>query len=150
MEVLADNVEEGKSVTAFKSVRFLMLVGMAFLFACSNVPTRIHEPGVVIESASSEVARLRSVGFWTDRDGLTLRGDVLPALFGQTLPGGHVDIAIIVPDRSSTVCTLAPIYQENQHADSDFSHAFVALPPRGSRVRVAYHATDINHDGCSN
>ena len=73
-------------MTAFKSVRFLMLVGMPFLFACSNVPTRIHEPGVVIESASSEVARLRSVGFWTDRDGLTLRGEVLPALSGQTLP----------------------------------------------------------------
>lgn len=137
-------------MTAFKSVRFVLLIGMPSLFACANVPTRIHETGVVIEPATSEVARLRSVGFWTDRDGLTLRGEVLPVSPAQSLPGGHVDIAITVPDRSSTVCTTATMYQENEHADNDFSHPFVSLPPRGSRVRVAYHATDIPHDGCSN
>ncbi len=135
---------------AVKSVRFVMLIGVPSLFACADVPTRIHEPGVVIEPATSEVARLRSVGFWTDRNGLTLRGEVLPASPGQTLPGGHVDIAITVADRSSTVCTTATMYQENEHADNDFSHPFVSLPPRGSRVRVAYHATDITHDDCAN
>lgn len=135
---------------AFKRVRFVMLIGVPSLFACANISTRIHEPGIVIEPATSEVARLRSVGFWSDRDGLTLRGELLPASPGQSLPGGHVDIAISVPDRSSTVCTTATMYQENDHADNDFSHAFVALPPRGSRVRVAFHATDITHDDCPN
>ena len=127
----------------------VMLIGVSSLSGCSfSIPARVHDPGVAIETVSTESGQIRSVGFWTDRDGLTLRGEVLPNSSGK-IPEGHVDISITVPDRSSTVCSIAKLYRERSHNDGDFSHSFVSLPPRGSRVRVWYHPETMTHGDCA-
>lgn len=127
----------------------ILLLSMLPTSACTSLPTRVHDSGVEIESVSNDAARLRSVAFWTDRKGLSLHGEVLPGPSRDALEDGHVDISITVPDGSSTVCTSAELYVERSHKDDDFSRSFVSLPPRGSQVRVWYHAVAMLHDDCS-
>lgn len=127
----------------------IALISMLSVSACTSLPTRIHDSGVELEPVSNDVARIRSAAFWTGPDGISLRGEVLPGSSGASLVDGHVDISISMPDGSSTVCTTAELYVERSHIDDDFSHAFVSLPPRGSRVRVWYHPAAMIHDDCS-
>ena len=127
----------------------ILLISMLSVSACTSMPTRVHDSGVEIKSVSNDTARLRSVAFWTDRKGISLRGEVLPGPSADALEDGHVDIAITVPDGSSTVCTSAELYVERTHKDADFARPFVSLPPRKSQVRVWYHAAAMDHDDCS-
>ncbi|MDX1430024.1 MAG: hypothetical protein R3282_07035, partial [Rhodothermales bacterium] len=55
----------------------VVLTGVLSLAGCTNIPTRVHDPGINIEPVSSETGQIRSVGFWTDRNGLSLRGEVV-------------------------------------------------------------------------
>lgn len=126
-----------------------LLISMLSMTACTSMPTRVHDSGIQVEPVSNDAARIRSVGFWTDRDRLTLRGEVLPASSATSFADGHVDISITTPDGSRTVCTVAEFYIKHRYADKDFSHPFASLPPRGSRVRVWYHAAAPVHDDCS-
>lgn len=128
----------------------VVLTGVSSLAGCTNIPTRIHDPGINIEPVSSETGQIRSVGFWTDRNGLSLRGEVVRLSDSSRALDGHIDVAITVPDRSSTVCTTAQLYRESGHGDVDFSHPFVTLPPRGSYLRVWYHPATESHDECAN
>lgn len=127
----------------------IALISILSVSACTSLPTRIHGSGVEIEPVSNDAARIRSVAFWTGPDGISLRGELLPGSSGDSLLDGHVDISISVPDGTSTVCTTAELYVERSHTDDDFSHPFVSLPPRGSRVRIWYHPAAMIHDDCS-
>lgn len=134
----------------FNKAWIVVLTAVSSLAGCTNIPTRVHDPGVNIDSVSNETGQIRSVAFWTDRSGLSLRGEVVPFSDSSCALDGHIDVAITVPDRSSTVCTTAQLYRERSHDDVDFSHPFVSLPPRGSHLRVWYHRATELHDDCSN
>ena len=127
----------------------LLLVGVLMTSACVSVPTFVHDSGVRIVPISNESGRIRSPGFWTDRDGISLRGDVLPGSAGQSPLVGHIDIAITVPDGSNTVCTMTPLITDRRYEGSRFNRPFASMPPRGSRVRVWYHSVTASHDDCA-
>jgi len=135
-------------VTRSKSLTTMLLSVLA-TSGCANVATLAHDTGVRIEPISNESGRIRSPGFWTDADGISLRGDVLPGSAGQSPLVGHIDIAITVPDGSNTVCTITPLITDRRYEGSRFNRPFVSLPPRGSRVRVLYHAVTAAHDDCA-
>ena len=127
----------------------LLLVGVLVTSACVSVPTFVHDSGVRIVPISNESGRIRSPGFWTDRDGISLRGDVLPGSAGQSPLVGHIDISITVPDGSNTVCTMTPLITDRRYEGSRFNRPFASMPPRGSRVRVWYHSVTASHDDCA-
>jgi hypothetical protein len=114
--------------------------------ACTSMPSRIHDTGVRIEPISNDGGEIRSVGFWTNDEGIMLRGEVVANAFdNQPLPG-HVDVAITVPDGSNTVCTVAEFLEDRQTPVNTYSRRFEALPPEASTVRVAYHAGQSHSD----
>jgi hypothetical protein len=114
--------------------------------ACTSLPSRLHDTGVRIEPVLNDGAEVRSVGFWTNDEGIMLRGEVVAnALDDQPLPG-HVDVAITVPDGSNTVCTVAEFLEDRQTPVNTYSRRFEAVPPEGSTVRVSYHASQSHGD----
>lgn len=135
-------------VTRSKSLTTMLLSVLA-TYGCASIATLAHDTGVRIEPISNESGRIRSPGFWTDADGISLRGDVLPSSAGQSPLVGHIDIAITVPDGSNTVCTTTPLITDRRYGGSGFSQPFVSLPPRGSRVRVWYHSVTATHNDCT-
>lgn len=114
--------------------------------ACTSLPSRLHDTGVRIEPVLNDGAEVRSAGFWTNDEGIMLRGEVVAnALDIQPLPG-HVDVAITMPDGSNTVCTVAEFLEDRQAPVNTYSRRFEALPPESSTVRVAYHASQSHGD----
>ena len=60
---------------------------------CYNLPTRVHDPGVRIELVTSEQGAIRTAGFWTDKDGLILRGDLPPDERNRRTDVERVDVS---------------------------------------------------------
>ena len=115
---------------------------------CYNLPTRVHDPGVRIELVTSEQGAIRTAGFWTDKDGLILRGDLPPDERNRRTDVEHIDIAILKPGGHNSVCVIAPLTIDGRHGGSVFTRRFAALPPTGSLVRLKRHLSDP-HAGCA-
>lgn len=128
----------------------MMLLIVLITTACAPVATLVHDSGIKIEPISNETGRIRSPGFWIDRDGISLRGEVLPGSAEQSSMTGHVDISITVPDGSNSVCTIALLKIDRRSGASAFSQRFVSLPPRGSRVRIWHDSMTATHHDCVN
>jgi hypothetical protein len=127
-------------------IYLIVLFAAGNVSACTSLPSRLHDTGVRIEPVLNDGAEVRSAGFWTNDEGIMLRGEVVANAFdNQPLPG-HVDVAITVPDGSNTVCTVAEFLEDRQTPVNTYSRRFEALPPEASKVRVAYHAGQSHSD----
>ena len=125
-----------------------LLIGVLTTSACTNIPTRVHDSGVRIEPVSNDTAYIRSAAFWTDRGGLSLRGEVSAKPLNEDGLSGHIDISITVPDGSNTVCTTTEQDKYSNQAFMPFTLQFESLPPRGSFLRVWHHPAPARHDDC--
>lgn len=126
----------------------IAIISLLGVSACTNLPTRVHGSGVKIEPVSNETGTVRSAAFWTNSDGISLRGEVALPPTDEGLMTGHIDIAITVPDGSTTVCAVAPLIADRRYGDIVYAHRFVSLPPRGSAIRLWHHAS-ADHQACA-
>ena len=132
-------------INRFKTYLTILLVAGS-VSACTSLPSRLHDTGVRIEPVLNDGAEVRSAGFWTNDEGIMLRGEVVANAFDIRPLPGHVDVAITVPDGSNTVCTVAEFLEDRQTPVNTYSRRFEALPPESSTVRVAYHASQSHGD----
>ena len=123
-------------------------VSVLAVAGCTNLPTRVHDPGVRIELVTSEQGTIRTAGFWRDKNGLSLRGDLSPDGRNRLPDTEHIDIAILNPGGRNAVCVIAPLLIDGRHGGSVFSRRFATLPPTGSLVRLKRHVSDP-HSGCA-
>jgi len=128
------------------TIYLIVLFAAGSMSACTSLPSRLHDTGVQIEPVLNDGAEVRSVGFWTNDEGIMLRGEVVANAFDNRPLPGHVDVAITIPDGSNTVCTVAEFLEDRQTPANTYSRRFEAVPPQGSTVRVAYHASQSHGD----
>lgn len=133
-------------MTSKITIYLIVLVAAGSMSACTSLPSRLHDTGVRIEPVLNDGAEVRSVGFWTNDEGIMLRGEVVANAFDDRPLPGHVDVAITIPDGSNTVCTVAEFLEDRQTPVNTYSRRFEAVPPEGSTVRVAYHASQSHGD----
>ena len=137
-------------LTVKRTSQLISLIAILATAACTSIPTRVHDSGIKIEPVSNDTGSIRSAGFWRDRNGISLRGEVSPNPVSESPLAGHIDVSITVPDKSSTVCTTADPNKDPKHVLKSFSRRFESLPPRGSLVRVWHHPAAATHDSCVN
>ena len=133
-------------MTSKTTIYLIVLFAAGSMSACTSLPSRLHDTGVRIEPVLNDGAEVRSVGFWTNDEGIMLRGEVVANAFDNRPLPGHVDVAVTVPDGSNTVCTVAEFLEDRQTPVNTYSRRFEAVPPEGSTVRVAYHASQSHGD----
>jgi hypothetical protein len=133
-------------MTSKITIYLIVLFAAGSMSACTSLPSRLHDTGVRLEPVLNDGAEVRSVGFWTNDEGIMLRGEVVANAFDNRPLPGHVDVAITVPDGSNTVCTVAEFLEDRQTPVNTYSRRFEAVPPEGSTVRVAYHASQSHGD----
>ena len=133
-------------MTSKTTIYLIVLFAAGSMSACTSLPSRLHDTGVRLEPVLNDGAEIRSVGFWTNDEGIMLRGEVVANAFDNRPLPGHVDVAITIPDGSNTVCTVAEFLEDRQTPVNTYSRRFEAVPPEGSTVRVAYHASQSHGD----
>ena len=115
--------------------------------SCAWISTYVDEPLVDIEKISTPTARIASAHFWLGGDQLSLRGEVVPNPISKSPLKGHLDIEIVDPDQTRTVCLTTPTRLRPRHVRKTYSVAFDALPPPGSTIRV-WHHPESTHGTC--
>ena len=115
--------------------------------SCAWMSTYVNEPQVDIEKISTPTARIASAHFWLDGEQLSLRGEVVPNPVSKSPLRGHLDIEIVDPDQTSTVCLTTPTRLKPRHVRKTYSLSLDALPPPGSKVR-AWHHPASTHTTC--
>lgn len=134
--------------SGIRSLRWLGLAVLATaVSSCAWVSTYVDEPQVDIEKISTPTARIASAHFWSDGEKLSLRGEVVPNPVTKNPLKGHLDIEIVDPDKTSTVCLTTRTRLRPRHVRKTYSVALDALPTPGSTVRIGHHPAST-HTNC--
>tara|TARA_R110002096_G_scaffold195693_1_gene378355 strand:+ start:1990 stop:2409 length:420 start_codon:yes stop_codon:yes gene_type:complete len=124
--------------------RFTRLVsfglGVLGLSSCAWIPKYISDPGVEIQTLPASDGRVTSAHFWRDDKGIQLWGEVVGNPVTKGPIGGHVDVAITLPDGEGIECRTTRQRIQPRHTRKPYFLDFDALPPPGSVVTVKHHA----------
>jgi len=75
-------------MTSKITIYLIVLFAAGSMSACTSLPSRLHDTGVRIEPVLNDGAEVRSAGFWTNDEGIMLRGQVVANTLDDQ-PCGH-------------------------------------------------------------
>ncbi len=128
-------------------LRVLFIGSAIFTSSCALMDHYVDAPGIKVERIQTRFAYISSANFWKGRNGYYLRGSVIPRAINKMPLSGHIDVAIVAPNGSSTTCFTMRHRNPPRQVRKPFFIRFEKLPEPGSIVRLRHHRSAI-HEGC--